>query len=162
MEESIKNLVEDFFQRLTINIDSCEVNGEKENIFLVKIKTEESGIVIGPHGKNLETIKFLLKLLISKQMEQNIILHLEVNDYLKSKEERLFNFIESKIAIVQKSGKSLQLPFLTAYERKKVHSYVWDLQNNIFTKSEGEWRDRRMSLCKKPDKLTIDIDGDDI
>jgi len=60
-------------------------------------------------------------------MEQNIILHLEVNDYLKSKEERLFSFIESKIAIVEKSGKDLVLPFLTAYERKKVHSYVSEL-----------------------------------
>ena len=162
MEESIKNLTEDFFERLTIKIDSCEVSTEESGIFLVKVKTEESGLVIGPHGKNLETIKFLLKLLISKQMEQNIILHLEVNDYLKSKEERLFSFIESKIAIVEKSGNDLELPFLTAYERKKVHSYVWELGKNIFTKSEWEGKDRRMSLCKKAEKLTIDIDGDDI
>ena len=151
MEENIKNLVLDFFQRLTIKIDSCEVVTEEEKIFLVKVKTEESGIVIGPHGKNLETIKFLLKLLISKQMEQNVVLHLEVNDYLKAKEERLFSFIESKIQIVKRSGKDLQLPFLTAYERKKVHSYVSELGTNIFTKSEGEGKDRRMSLCKKPE-----------
>jgi len=162
MEENIKNLVLDFFQRLTIKIDACEVVAEEQGIFLVKVKTEESGIVIGPHGKNLETIKFLLKLLISKQMEQNVILHLEVNDYLKAKEERLFNFIESKIQIVKRSWKDLQLPFLTAYERKKVHSYVSDLGTNIFTKSEWEWKDRRMSLCKKPEWLTIDIDWDDI
>ena len=162
MEESIKNLALDFFERLTIKIDSCEVTTEEQGIYLVKVKTEESGIVIGPHGKNLETIKFLLKLLISKQMEKNIILHLEVNDYLKAKEERLYSFIESKIAIVEKSGKDLQLPFLTAYERKKVHSYVWDKQGNIFTKSEWEWKERRMSLCKKSEWLSIDIDGDDI
>ena len=162
MEESIKNLTIDFFDKLSISLDSCEVIMEQEGIFLVNIKTQESWIVIGPHGKNLETIKFLLKLIISKQKEQNIILHLEVNDYLKAKEERLFNFIESKIKIVQTSGKDLELPFLTAYERKKVHSYVWELQNWIFTKSEWEGKDRRMSLCKKAEGLTIDIDGDDI
>ena len=124
MEESIKNLVEEFFHKLSISLDSCEVRAEEVNIFLVEIKTEQSGLVIGPHGKNLDTIQFLLKLLISKREKQNIVLHLEVNDYLKNKEEKLFSFIKSKIQIVEKSGESLQLPFLTAYERKKVHSYV--------------------------------------
>ena len=124
MEENIKNLVEDFFKALTIPLDSCEVSQEEENIFLAKVKTQESGIVIGPHGKNLETITFLLKLLLSRKMEQNIALHLEVNDYLKLKEAKLYQFIESKIKIVETSGKDLELPFLTAYERKKVHSYV--------------------------------------
>lgn len=162
MEESIKNFVSDFFNKLGIIIDSCEVKAEESNIFLVNIKTEESWIVIGPHWKNLETIKHLLKLIISKKQQQNIVLHLEVNDYLKAKEERLFGFIESKIKIVASSGKDLELPFLTAYERKKVHSYVWELHSDIFTKSEWEWKDRRMSLCKKPQWLSIDIDGDDI
>lgn len=162
MEESIKNLTSEFFNKLSIHIDSCEVKAEWLNIFLVKVETKESGIVIGPHGKNLETIQFLLKLIISKQQQQNIVLHLEINDYLKIKEEKLFHFVQSKIEIVKKSGKDIELPFLTAYERKKVHSYVWELGENIFTKSEWEGKDRRMSLCKKPEWLTIDINGDDI
>lgn len=162
MEESIKNLTLEFFHKLNIVIDSCEVKAEEANIFLVRVETKESGIVIGPHGKNLETIQFLLKLIASKMQEQNIVLHLEVNDYLKAKEEKLFNFVQSKIKIVQTSGKDLELPFLTAYERKKVHSYVWELKSNIFTKSEWEGKDRRMSLCRKPEWLSIDIDGDDI
>ena len=162
MEEHIKILVEDFFERLTIKIDSCKVTQEETHIFLVKIETEQSGIVIGPHGKNLETIKFLLKLLISRKMEKNIALHLEVNDYMKLKEEKLFSFIQSKIEIVEKSGKNLELPFLTAYERKKVHSYIWELGRNIFTKSEWEGQNRRMFLCNKVEWLSIDINGDDI
>jgi len=162
MEENIKNLVEEFFEKLSIQLDSIEVKKEEEKIFLIEVKTQESGIVIGPHGKNLQTIKFLLKLLISKREDQNIILHLEVNDYLKSKEERLYSFIESKITLVENSGEDLELPFLTAYERKKVHSYVWELWKNIYTKSIWEGNERRMHLCKKEEKLTIDIDGDDI
>ena len=162
MEEKIKNLVEEFFKALTIQVDLCEVTQEEENIFLVKIETKESGIVIGPHGKNLETIKFLLKLLISRKMERNIALHVEVNDYLKLKEEKLFLFIQSKIALVEKTWKDLKLPFLTAYERKKVHSYVSELGKNISTKSQWEGADRRMSLCSKSEWLSIDINGDDI
>ena len=162
MEESIKNLAETFFDKLNIRIDSCEIKAEAPDIYLVEIKTEESGLIIGPHWKNLETIKFLLKLLASKKLEKNIILHLEVNDYLKIKQQKLFSFIKTKIDLVESNWKEIELPFLTAYERKKVHSYVWEQNTNVCTKSEWEWKNRRMFLYKKPEKLCIDIEGDDI
>lgn len=60
------------------------------------------------------------------------------------------------------SGKEIILPFFTAYERKKVHSYVSEHGGSVYTQSIGEGRDRRIHLCRKDEKMTIDIDGDDI
>jgi acetolactate synthase small subunit len=47
MQNEIKALGLDFFEKLNINIDSLEViNSEEKNIFYMKIKTEDSGMLI--------------------------------------------------------------------------------------------------------------------
>lgn len=161
--KEIEKLVNDFFSKLEIDIESTEIIEEAEDIFLVKIKTKDSPIVIGPHWKNLEAIKNILKIMISKNLEKKIILHLEVNDYLKSKEDKLLIMVKRKIDFLKKSWKDVEMPFLSAYERKKVHSFISDMWDDyIFTKSMWEWAERRLFICTKGEKLEIDIDWDDI
>ncbi|MDR0772239.1 MAG: hypothetical protein LBF15_04335 [Candidatus Peribacteria bacterium] len=59
-----------------------------------------------------------------------------MNDYLKTKDDKLKNYIISKIEYVLKSGRDLKLPFFSAYDRKKIHSTVGEYGNpRIYTKS---------------------------
>lgn len=162
MKEQITTLGNDFFSKLGIDYSDLQVEEEWENIFRVSLKSDDSHLLIGPHGKNLEVLCTLLRLLVSKNCEGFITLHLEVNDYLEQKDKKLQNFIQTKIEYVKDSGKEITLPFFTAYERKKVHSYVSENGGNVFTQSIGEGKDRRIHLCRKDEKMTIDIDGDDI
>lgn len=135
MENNIKELVSQFFEKLDIKIDSIDIKKMQDNIFSIKIETEESGIIIGPHWRNLDSIKLILNLMISKLVWEKIRIHIEVNDYMQSKDERLFSFIESKIQIVEQTSRDIQLPFYTSYDRKKIHSYVAEYQNDcIYTK----------------------------
>ena len=124
MLESVQQIAEDFFAKLGIIYSELKVEEELENIFRISLKSDDSHLLIGPHGKNLEIITYLLRLLIAKKSESHINLHVEVNDYLEKKDEKLLGFIQSKIDFIKSSGKEVVLPFLTAYERKKVHSYV--------------------------------------
>jgi len=162
MRENIQNISTTFFEKLGVHFSDIAVSEESEKIFRIWLKSDDSHLLIGPHGKNLETISHLLKILISKEMWDFIQIHVEVNDYLEQKDKKLRGFIQSKIDYVKSSGKEIILPFFTAYERKKVHSYVSEKWGNVFTQSMGEWKDRRIHLCKKDEKMTIDIDGDDI
>lgn len=163
MNENVKKTIETFFEKLCVHIESIEVIEDGKNIFIIKIKSEDSWILIWPHGKNLEYIQWILKLMISKILWEKIKLHLEVNDYIEAKDKKLFSFINSKISLVEKSSKDIQLPFYSSYERKKIHSFVAEYWNNkIYTKSIWEWAERRLYICKKDWKLTIDIDWEDI
>lgn len=162
MPESIQVISESFFEKLWADYSELKVKQEWENIFRISLKSDDSHLLIGPHGKNLEIITHLLKLLIAKVSEGHINLHVEVNDYLEKKDEKLLGFIQSKINFVKSSGKEVILPFFTAYERKKVHSFVSENGGNVYTQSIGEGRERRIHLCKKDEKMTIDLDGDDI
>jgi hypothetical protein len=46
MEKEINKLILDFFSKMDIEITSLEIVKQKENIFLIKVQTPESGLVI--------------------------------------------------------------------------------------------------------------------
>ncbi len=58
---------------------------------------------------------------------------------MKAKDERLFRFLDSKIAFVTETGKNTRIPNLTSFERKKAHGYISEKAIvGLTTKSEGE------------------------
>jgi predicted RNA-binding protein Jag len=162
MLREIQKLTLTFFEKLGTNFSDIQITEEGENIYRISLKSDDSHLLIGPHGKNLEIITHLLRLLITKKSWAYINIHVEVNEYLQQKDTKLLRFIEWKINDVKHSGKEIILPLFTAYERKKVHSFVWEKWWNIFTESRWEGNERRIHLYKKDEKMTIDIDGDDI
>jgi len=182
MEKEIKKLTEKFFKKLGIKTESIDVLENETNIFSIKIKSDDSWILIWPHWKNLNAIQLLLRIMILKQVNEKIRIHIEINDYMESKDEKLFLFIESKIKLVEKIWRNIRLSFFWAYDRKKIHSFVSEYWNSdITTKSEWTWRERRLFICTKNpkaysttnsktykttnssrSKLSIDIDWEDI
>lgn len=75
--------------------------------------------------------------MIEHHTHERIHVHLEINDYMKNKDEKLYRFLDSKIAIVKHTYQSVQIPNLTAYERKKAHSYIAD-QHIVGLSTESE------------------------
>ena len=155
----IKEITLDFFEKLLIDIEDLEVLQEGENIFYIKLKTTDSGLLIWYMWKTLEDIRAILKnIILSKLGETSLIIHLEVNDYLLKKDDKLFSFIAKKIELV-KSWKDVILPYYNPYERKKIHNYISSLNDSeVFTKSVWEGSERRMHIYKKNKNITIDMD----
>ncbi len=163
MLEKIKDLSEKFFYNLWVDVEDLSIEEKDLNIFYIKLKTSDSWLVIWPSWKNLSNISNILKLMINKLSKDRLKVYLEVNDYVESKDERLKKLILEKISYVEKSWNDLRLPYYNAYERKKIHSIVSEYDNKkIYTKSIWEWEERRLFICKVNEKLTIDIDWDDI
>lgn len=163
MINQIENFIKDFFQKLMIEIESIEVKKEENNIFKIKIKSDESWLIIWPNWSNLENIRNIFRTIFIKKFDEKITIHLEINDYLEEKDKKLYNYIKSKINQVRDTWKDIVLPFFSSYERKKIHSYVWELAwSNIYTKSIWEWKERKLHICKKDEKMTIDINSNDI
>lgn len=164
MLEKIQEISQKFFELLAIQIDSLTITCQDETrgIYLIDLKTQDSNLVIGTHGQNLDTMKHLLLRMIEKTLKKDVILHIEVNDYLQEKDQKLFRFIDSKIDYVMRSNGRVALPQLTSFERKKVHTHVAEKNiEGLATQSEGEGRERCMylSYTKKGAKLSIDLDG---
>jgi len=141
-----EQIVQKFFDTIGIPFEwlSIILSGDELNI---AIQTPESALLIGMHWKNLESFQHIIARMIEKQTKKFIRVHLEVNDYMKAKDERLFRFLDSKIEVVLSNGKPFSIKNLNAFERKKAHDYIALKSNEwIRTHSEGEWENRVLIL----------------
>lgn len=146
MQESVQTQIQTFFNGLGIVVEALEVNQEGDDIN-VRVQTPDSALLIWMHGKNIESFQHLLGRMMEKDLGHHIHLHLEVNDYMKSKDERLFRFLDSKIAFVTSTGKSARIPNLSSYERKKAHGYISEKAISwLKTRSDGEGAERALFL----------------
>ncbi len=136
MAENIHLIATKFFDTLGLDYSTLTVEEEAPNIFRIRLESDDSQLLIGPHGRHLDDLTHLLKILTSKSQDDFVNLHIEVNDYLQKKDEKLLNYIQRKIDYVDSSGKEIILPFLTSYERKKVHSYVAENGRDVYTQSQ--------------------------
>lgn len=142
----MKAFTQSFFEGLGIKIDSLSVVEDGDDLS-INIETPDSSLIIWQHWKNMEVFKHLLSRVAEKKLWKFIHLHLEVNDYMKSKDERLFRFLESKIAFVMSTWKSIKIPNLSPFERKKAHNYISEKKIEwLSTKSEWEWEERALML----------------
>ncbi len=142
MHDTIRTLVEQFWKGLGITLETCETRITGEDID-IRIQTPDSALVIGMHGKSLESFSHILARMIEWVTDSFVHVHLEVNDYIKSKEEKMFRFLDSKIAFIMSTGKSTQIQNLNSYDRKRAHNYISEKKiEKLTTHSEWEWAQR--------------------
>lgn len=142
----MKEFLQTFFEGIGIAFESLDVTVLNEDLNIV-IKTSDSSLLIGQHGKNMESLKHLIGRIAEKQLGKFVHVHLEVNDYMKSKEERLIRFLDSKVVFVTSTGKSIRIPNLSSYERKLAHNYISEKNmDGLSTHSEGEGGERALIM----------------
>lgn len=128
MQARIAEISRDFFTRMGLVLEdmTIECQDEKKKIYLVHIKTPDSKLVIGIHGQTLEVTRHLLTRILEKTLDESLMIHLEVNDYLASRDEKFFRYLDSRIEHVMRVGGDLALPNISPYERKKAHAHISD------------------------------------
>lgn len=132
----LTSLVETFFVGMGIQINSLTVSENEDSIDIV-LQTPDSSILIGMHGKNINTIRHLLGRMIERVRGHFFHIHIEINDYMKTKNERLFRFLDKKVATLRSIGGRMPLPDLNAFDRKKAHNYIAQLEiNGLSSRSE--------------------------
>jgi spoIIIJ-associated protein len=109
----------------------------------VQIESEEAGILIGFHGKNLESLQIMLGQITFKKTGTWVRLLVSVGDYLARREEQLREIALSTAAKVMETSQPQPIADLSASERRIVHMALQD-NPNVMSESEGEGRDRRL------------------
>ena len=130
----------------TMKIDA-EINIEEDNDTLhINLSGKNMGILIGYRGETLDSIQYLVSLVVNKVHDlphKRVVLDTE--NY-RSKREETFKGVAIKTANrVIKTKKAFKLEPMNPYERRIIHSA---LQNNAFvvTHSEGEEPFRRVVI----------------
>ena len=108
----------------------------KERKLGVNIESDNSSIIIGRKGKNLDAIQLLANV-FAGQIDPDLKIIVDSENYRMRHEEQLIRMAFKTAEQVKKSGRSRLLEPMNPYERRLVHTALNDF-GGVDTKSEGE------------------------
>ena len=138
-KDDVKNYIKSYLEKITNEMGletKFEIN-EDEDIFSVKMFSNNNPILIGKEGRTLTSLQILIRQALSNQIKFNIKINLDASNY-KIKKERFFEKdIKNIINDVIKSKDEIKLDAMNSYKRRIVHSIASEYYN-IETESFGE------------------------
>lgn len=110
---------------------------EKNNYLIFDLKGDNLGILIGRRGDTLDSLQFLLNLVINEKNSVKIKGIIDIENYRAKREETLIGLSHKLAAKARKTGQKVVLEPMNPQERRIIHMA---LQNDrrVTTYSEGE------------------------
>ncbi len=146
--DKAKDFLRDVFDAmdLTVVID-LKYDEENRNIE-IDLKGDDMGVLIGKRGQTLDSLQYLVSLVVNKDVEEYIRVKVDTEDYRKRRKETLENLAKNIAYKVKRTKRSVSLEPMNPYERRVIHSA---LQNDryVTTHSEGDEPYRRVVVTLK-------------
>ena len=131
----LENIVEMELEDNTLNIS---VNGDENKL----------GILIGKRGVTLDSIQYILNLIVNKKSSRYIRVNLDSSGYREKRKETLINLAKKMANKVTKTGRSVKLEPMNSYERKIIHTALQDYAG-VLTHSERKEPFRKVVIQKE-------------
>lgn len=137
LENTAKGFLDKVFKAMAINA-KVEVAYDEENAILdITVEGDDMGVLIGKRGQTLDSLQYLVSLVINKNSENYVKVKLDTENYRARRKETLENLAKNIAFKVKRTRKPVSLEPMNPYERRIIHSA---LQNDKYveTFSEGE------------------------
>jgi spoIIIJ-associated protein len=121
---------------------------EAEHYMPIELSGDEMGILIGKRGITLDSLQYLVSLVVNRNSENYIKVKLDTENYRERRRETLENLARNLAHKVKRIHKPVYLEPMNPYERRVIHS---TLQKDKFveTHSEGEEPYRKVVITLK-------------
>lgn len=141
--ENVKALIE------ALGVSAAAEVWHEDNTFFVDISSEDSSLLIGKYGTNLESLQFILAVRLKALTgEEDFEIFVDVDSWRRQKEEKLGKMALSVADNVATSGQPQSLYNLKASERRVIHTKLSD-HPQVSTISEGEGPGRYLVVKPK-------------
>jgi spoIIIJ-associated protein len=146
-ENKIKKFLDEFrlnFSDLDYNLDI-----DKTNAFIkVNLSGNDSKNLIGYRGDVLNSLQTILNTIANSDIKERARVTLNIGNYREKREKALEELADKLSKTVLRTGKSITLEPMMAYERKIIHNRLQS-SNKVKTHSVGEEPYRRVVIEKK-------------
>lgn len=134
-EEKGKAFLSKIFEEMKMNV-TIDVQ-EKNGYLVFDLKGKNLGILIGRRGDTLDSLQFLLNLVINEKNSAKVKGIIDIEHYRAKREETLIGLSHKLAAKARKTGQKVVLEPMNPQERRIIHMA---LQNDrrVSTYSEGE------------------------
>jgi len=151
-EKILKDYSTKIFSLFDFPEETFTLQKGEEDTFEIKIKeSEESGFLIGYHGQTLESIQFILSLILFYQEKKWSRVFLEIGDYRERKQKMLEEMAEKTAEKAIFLEEPVPMSPMSAGERRLVHMFLKE-REDVTTESSGDGRERHITITPQVHK----------
>ena len=121
---------------------------EEEQEMEINLTGEEMGILIGKRGQTLDSLQYLVSLVVNKESEGYLRVKLDTENYRERRKETLETLAKNIAYKVKRTRRSVSLEPMNPYERRIIHSALQS-DKYVYTRSEGEEPFRHVVIALK-------------
>ena len=146
--DKAKEFLKEVFDAMNIVV-VIDVKYDEENRNIdIELSGDEMGVLIGKRGQTLDSLQYLVSLVVNKDEDEYIRVKVDTEDYRKRRKDTLENLAKNIAYKVKRTKRPVSLEPMNPYERRIIHSA---LQNDkyVTTHSEGEEPFRRVVVTLK-------------
>lgn len=146
--DKAKIFLNDVFEAMKLTVVIQAKYDEDDHSLDIDLSGDEMGVLIGKRGQTLDSLQYLVSLVVNKDMENYIRVKVDTENYRNRRKETLENLAKNIAYKVKRTKRSVSLEPMNPYERRIIHSA---LQNDkyVTTHSEGEEPFRRVVVTLK-------------
>lgn len=143
-----KNFLNDVFSAMNMTVVVDVKYDKTDNSMDIDLSGDEMGVLIGKRGQTLDSLQYLVSLVVNKGSDEYIRVKVDTENYRQRRKETLENLAKNIAYKVKRTKRSVSLEPMNPYERRIIHSA---LQNDkyVTTYSEGEEPFRRVVVTVK-------------
>lgn len=116
-----------------------------EGVVTMNLECEDYGIVIGHRGETLDSIQYLLSLVIKKSAMEYVRVVINVGNYREKRQETLRNLAKKNADYVLRTGRRHTFEPMNPYERRIIHTAIQEI-DGVESRSVGYNQDRKVVI----------------
>jgi spoIIIJ-associated protein len=93
----------------------------KEGTLYLEIKGDKEGILIGKHGRTLESLQMLINRMVNKRLKNAMRVILDIDDYRKRRADSMAQMALRFGEMAKRTGHSQTVGPFTAHDRRIIH-----------------------------------------
>lgn len=117
----------------------------REGTLHIEIKGDEEGILIGKHGRTLESLQMIVNRMVNKQLKSSIRIVLDIDDYRKRRADSVVQMAHRLGEKAKKTGRSLIVGPFNAHDRRIIHVTLKE-DHSLKTESLGEGELKKVKI----------------
>ena len=141
----VTDVLENLISKLGVDVvvSLTQVHNEDLDGPVFEIEGDDAGLLIGRRGETLRALQFLVKFIVSRQLEDRVNLMIDVEGYQQRRYDSLASLAQRVGQRVANTGTSITLEPMPPNERRAVHVALTD-HPTVTTESTGVGQDRQV------------------
>ena len=148
IEDKARKFLNDVFAAMNMTVVVNVTYNESEREMDIDLSGDDMGILIGKRGQTLDSLQYLVSLVVNKEVENYIRVKIDTENYRERRKETLENLAKNIAYKVKRTRRSVSLEPMNPYERRIIHSALQN-EKYVTTYSEGEEPFRKVVVALK-------------